>query len=153
MVSNLNLFCSYHVISSLLKKFGLIIEYGKMEVFHFSKLLGVFEPPLLNLMLLGDLIIWPKNTWCYLGFIFDWKLIFQQHIDFYANKAILMIKCMKMLGNSLRGLIPNQKRLLYRSCILPIVLYSFQFGITTRCHYHILLKNSERCKEEQLYRF
>ena len=33
---------------------------------------------------------------------------------------------MKMLGNSLKGLIPTQKWLLYRSCGLPIALYSFQ---------------------------
>ena len=31
-----------------------------------------------------------------------------------------------MLRNSLRGLIPTQKQLLYRSCILPIILYGFQ---------------------------
>ena len=37
-----------------------------------------------------------------------------------------MIKCMKMLSNSLRGLIPTQKRCLYKSCMLPIILYSFQ---------------------------
>jgi len=33
---------------------------------------------------------------------------------------------MKMLGNPARGLLPIQKRLLYRTCILPIVLYGFQ---------------------------
>ena len=33
---------------------------------------------------------------------------------------------MKLLGNSLRGINPIQKRLLYRCCILPIVLYGFQ---------------------------
>ena len=33
---------------------------------------------------------------------------------------------MKMLRNLLRDLISIQKRLLYRSCILPIALYSFQ---------------------------
>ena len=32
---------------------------------------------------------------------------------------------MKMLGNSTRGLLPYQKRLLYRTCILPITLYRF----------------------------
>jgi len=40
--------------------------------------------------------------------------------------TISMVKCMKMLGNSSRGLIPMQKRQLYRCCILPIALYSFQ---------------------------
>jgi len=33
---------------------------------------------------------------------------------------------MKMLGNSLKGLLPIQKQLLYRTCILPIALYGFQ---------------------------
>jgi len=32
---------------------------------------------------------------------------------------------MKILGNLSRGLLPIQKRLLYKSCILPIVLYEF----------------------------
>ena len=36
------------------------------------------------------------------------------------------IKYIKILGNSLRGLIPTQKEILYRCCILPIALYSFQ---------------------------
>ena len=67
-----------------------------------------------------------KDTWKYLGFIFDRKLLFHQHIDYYSNKAISTIKCMKILGNSVRGLIPYQKCLLYRSCVLPIALYGFQ---------------------------
>jgi len=33
---------------------------------------------------------------------------------------------MKILGNSTRSLNPHQKRLLYRSCALPIALYGFQ---------------------------
>jgi len=32
-ISNSNLFCSYNVMSSLLKQFGLVIKYRKMEVF------------------------------------------------------------------------------------------------------------------------
>ena len=52
--------------------------------------------------------------------------MFHQHIDFYSNKALLSVKCMKILGNSSHGIIPLQKQLLYRCCILPIALYSFQ---------------------------
>ena len=37
-VLNSHLFCSYHIMSSLLKQFGLVIEYGKTEVFYFSRL-------------------------------------------------------------------------------------------------------------------
>jgi len=58
----MNLYCSYNVISSLFIKFGLIMEYGKIEVFHFSRSYRVFDPPLLNLMLLGGYILHPKST-------------------------------------------------------------------------------------------
>ena len=37
---NVNLFCSYNVISSLLMKFGFVVEHGKTEVFHFTRLLS-----------------------------------------------------------------------------------------------------------------
>ena len=37
-VSNPHLFYGYHIISLLLKQFGLVIEHGKIEVFHFSRL-------------------------------------------------------------------------------------------------------------------
>jgi len=104
----------------------LVVKHGKSEVFHFSRSYRTFNSLLLDLMPLGGPILHLKNTWCYLGFFFDWKLSFHQHIDFYANKAILTVKYMKMLSNSIRGLNPLQKRCLYRSCALSIVLYSFQ---------------------------
>ena len=125
-ISNVNLFCSYNIISSLLMRFGLVIEHGKMDIFHFSRSHGAFNPSPLDLMSLSELTLLPKSTWRYLGFIFNRKLLFQAHINFYVNKAILTIKCMKMLGNSTRGPISHQKRQLYRCCALPIVLYGFQ---------------------------
>jgi hypothetical protein len=33
---------------------------------------------------------------------------------------------MGMLGNSVRGLEPDQKRLLYRSCVVPVITYGFR---------------------------
>ena len=124
--SNTHLFCSYNVALNLLTKFGLQVEYSKTEVFHFSRAHGIFNPPLLNLSPLGGPILSPKISWQYLGFIFNRKLSFHSHIDFYANKTISIIKCMKILGNSTRGLNPCQKRLLYRYCTMLIALYGFQ---------------------------
>ena len=106
-ISNSLLFCSYNIISILLKKFRLIMEHAKTEVFHFSRLNGVFNPPLLNLSTLGSPILYPKEIWKYLEFIFDRKLSFCQHIDFYANKAISTVKCMKILSNLVCRLILN----------------------------------------------
>ena len=61
-ISNSLLFCSYNITSILLKKFGLIIEHAKTEVFHFSRSKGIFDPPLLNLFFLGGPILCPRET-------------------------------------------------------------------------------------------
>ena len=125
-ISNSQLICSYNVLLGLLKKFGLSIEHSKTETFHFDRSHRTFNLPPLNLLPLGRPILHPKSTWKYLRFIFNRKLAFHQHIDFYSNKAIFTVKCMKILGNSTRGIDPIQKQLLYRCCILPIALYGFQ---------------------------
>ena len=125
-LSNSHLFCSYNVASNLLSDFGLVVEHSKTKIFHFSRSIGLFNSPPLDLSAIGGPILCPKETWKYLGFIFDRKLSFHQHINFYSNKSISIVKCMKILGNLVQGLNPHQKHLLYRSFILPITLYGFQ---------------------------
>ena len=61
-----------------------------------------------------------------LRIFFDQKLIFCYYINFYTNKTIFTIKCMKMLGNLSKSLISLQKRQLYISYVLPIALYGFR---------------------------
>jgi len=107
--SNSQLFCSHNVLLNLLTDFGLVIEHGKTEVFHFNRSHGVFNPPPLDLSLLGSPILCPKDSWKYLEFFFDRKLTFHQHIDFYSNKAMSTVKCMKLLGNSSCRISPIQK--------------------------------------------
>ena len=88
-VSNSRFFCSYNVTSNLLSKFGLLAEHLKTEVFHFSRLQRAFNPPPLDFSPISSLILYPKDIWRYLGFIFNRKLLFHNHIDFYANKVII----------------------------------------------------------------
>ena len=106
-ISNSYLFYSYNVITKLLDKFSLIIEHSKTEVFHFIRSHGLFNPSPLDLSSIEGPVLTPKNLWKYLGFIFDRKLSFYQHINYYSNKAISMVKCMKLLGNSSCGIIPT----------------------------------------------
>ena len=143
IISNLHLFCSYNILSKLLDSFGLAIEHSKTEIFHFSRSQDVFNPPPLDLSPLGEPILWPKDSWRYLGFIFDCKLSFHKHIDHYANKALSMVKCMKLLGNSSWGISPLQKQLLYRCCALPIALYGFQMWYYNKApiSYHMKILN------------
>ena len=102
--SNANLFCSYNVISSLLLKYSLIIKYGKTDIFHFSRSHGAFNPPPFDLSPIRGPLLLSKETWKYLDFIFNHKLMFRNHINFYSNKAISTIKYMKLLSNSSRVL-------------------------------------------------
>ena len=147
-ISNSHLFCSYNILSKLLDSFGLVIEHSKTEIFHFSRSQDVFNPPPLDLSSLGGPILQPKDSWKYLGFIFDRKLSFHKHIDHYANKAISMVKCMKLLGNLSRGISPLQKRLLYRCCTLPIALYGFQLWYYNKApvSYHMKTLNKMQRK-------
>jgi len=103
--SNSILYCSYSIISSLLKQFGLIIEYGKSEILYFSRSCKYFNLLLLDLSPFEGQILTSKDIWKYLRFIFDRKLIFYCHIKHYANKTISTIKCIKMLGNFTIGLL------------------------------------------------
>jgi len=75
-MSNTHLFCSYNVLSKLLDNFGLIIEHVKTEIFHFNRLHGIFNSPPLDLLPIRGPTLYPKDTWKYLGFIFDKKLTF-----------------------------------------------------------------------------
>ena len=147
-ISNSQLFCSYNILSKLLIDFGLVIEYSKTEIFHFSRSQGLFNPPPLDLSPLRGPILRPKDSWKSLGFIFNCKLAFHKHINHYANKAISTVKYMKLLGNSLRGINPLQKCLLYRCCVLPIALYGFQLWFYNKAlilyHMKILDKMQRR---------
>ena len=143
-ISNSQLFCSYNVLLGLLKKFGLSIEHSKTETFHFNRSHRMFNPPPLDLSPIRGPILCPKSTWKYLGFIFDQKLAFHQHIDFYSNKAISTVKCMKILGNSTWGIDPIQKCLLYRCCILLIALYELQLWFYNKAPLSYPLKILEK---------
>ena len=119
------LLCSYNIMSRILLNAGLIIEHSKTELFHFTRARHPSNPSI-NLSSVGGPLISPKPIWRYLGFYFDCKLNFNYYTHFYAMKCLSTLNAMKMLGNPARGLLPIQKRLLYRTCVLPIVLYGFQ---------------------------
>jgi len=60
--TNGDLFCSYNVISSLLNQFRLVVEYGKIEIFLFSRSYSIFNPPALDLSQTSSPIPHPGDT-------------------------------------------------------------------------------------------
>jgi len=119
------LLCSYNIMFKILIDASLVIEHSKTELFHFMRIQHLSNP-FIDLSSVRGPIIFPKPIWQYLGFYFDHRLNFNYHIHFYATRCLSTLNAMKLLGNSLRGLFPIQKYLLYRTCVLPIALYEFQ---------------------------
>ena len=61
--TNLFLFCSYNIVSSLVDQFGLTIKYGKTEIFYFFRFHGDFNPSPLDLSPIGGPTLTLKTTW------------------------------------------------------------------------------------------
>ena len=144
-LSSAFLLSSYNMISKIFSDAGLVMEHGKSEVFHFTQAHNPSNPSI-DLTSVGGPILHPKPIWRYLGFLFDRKLNFHHHVHHYATKCLSTLSAMKMLGNSLRGLLPTQKRLLYRICIIPIALYGFQLWFFKRA---LTVKNITELKKMQ----
>ncbi|KAG9019083.1 hypothetical protein FRB90_006606 [Tulasnella sp. 427] len=63
----------------------------------------------------------PEVVW--LGMTFDHKLSFKTHVARMTSKAENALSALKMLANTKRGLHQKLLRILYRTCILPIMTY------------------------------
>ena len=74
--SNAHLFSSYNIAFNFLSKFSLLVKYLKTEVFYFFRLQRVFSSPPLDFSPLDSPILYLKDSWRYLGFIFNRKLLF-----------------------------------------------------------------------------
>ena len=57
------LFCNYNIFPSLLDQFRLVIEHGKTEIFHFSRICGPFNSPPLDLSHIKDPVLSSKEIW------------------------------------------------------------------------------------------
>jgi hypothetical protein len=118
---------AYSIIFELFTKLGLALEHKKTELFHFDRSHS-FQPLSIDLgyaPYTSETPLKPKATWRYLGFYFDCKLLFHEHVRYYTTKALTSVMAMRMLGNSNRGLGADHKRLLYRSCVVPIATYGY----------------------------
>ncbi|EKM73882.1 hypothetical protein AGABI1DRAFT_49001, partial [Agaricus bisporus var. burnettii JB137-S8] len=101
------------------------MEHSKSEIFHFTRERGNYNPS--KVLPVGPFTearpLRPQTYWRYLGIFFDRTLTFREHVRFYSTKAFSTVRAMGMLGNLLRGLSPMHKRLLYRSCVVPVATY------------------------------
>ena len=120
---------AYALVFELFTALGLALEHDKTELMHFDRSNNRKDNPVLDLTPITGVrenYIKPKVHWRYLGFYFDRKLTFREHVRYYSTKALTTVKAMGMLGNSARGLSAYQKRLLYCTCVVPIATYGYK---------------------------
>lgn len=117
--------CSQHFGLAL----GLTMEHTKTEFFNFDNGRSITAPQSIDLGYApyrGSTPLLAKQYWRYLGFFFDRKLTFKEHIRRYTNKGLSAANALRSLGNSVWGMTPEHRRLLYRVCVLPIATYGFR---------------------------
>lgn len=129
---------AFEQVHAQLTRAGLGIELDKLEVMHFTRRqrggnntagwsdAHPLGPPLKVRMNGTSLLVRPAATMRYLGFYLDPKLTFTEHVRFYSTKACSTVTAMRMLGNSVRGLSPFDRRRLYISNVLPVITYGAQ---------------------------
>ncbi|GJE97286.1 hypothetical protein PsYK624_135020 [Phanerochaete sordida] len=122
-------------LTSCLTRVGLRIEADKTELMHFRNGRKPWRervgddplgPPVKVYSPGGETLIWPRKVVRYLGFFLDPKLSFREHIRHYTVKACSTVNSLRMLGNSVRGLSPQDKRRLYISNVVPVMCYGAQ---------------------------
>lgn len=125
-----------HLFTSLMSymsRLGLGIEHDKLELMHFVKprtpAASESHPLGPDIVICADneqARVRPKSIMRYLGFFLDPSLSFRHHVKTYTAKACSTVQAYRMLGNSVRGMSPPDRRRLYISNILPIALYGAQ---------------------------
>ncbi|RXW16893.1 hypothetical protein EST38_g8968 [Candolleomyces aberdarensis] len=116
---------AYGIVFDLFTGSGLALEHDKTKLFHFMRARTGFDRSLdLGYApYTGNNALKPKTFWRYLGFYFDRKLVFKEHVCYYTTKALTTVMAMRMLGNSTWGLSLRKKHILYRACVFPIATY------------------------------
>ncbi|KAF8687864.1 hypothetical protein AX14_003632 [Amanita brunnescens Koide BX004] len=121
-----------------LADFGLQVETSKTELMHFfafelssaRRLAITHQPHLTFTWRQVDYDITPAARLRYLGFFFTPTLDFSYHVQFYTNKAFSTIRACTMLGNSVRGLGPQQRAHVYQACVLSVLTYGLALWYT-----------------------
>ena len=114
-----------------LSDIGLQVEASKTELIHFfayeltaaRRLAITHQPHLTFTWRMVPFDISPSPLWRYLGFFFTPSLDFSYHVQFYTNKAFSTIRACNMLGNSVRGIGPQQRAHAYQACALSVLTY------------------------------
>ena len=126
----------YHTCIMWLTNAGLNAEPDKTELIYFRRhgeCTG-HEPPSHIHLPLPSLNTYYRvpcsNTLRYLGFFFDHKLDWKQHVEVMCNRTHATLIALQILGNSIHGLDHARWRLAYNTICLPVLTYGCHMWFT-----------------------
>ncbi|KAI1793216.1 hypothetical protein LXA43DRAFT_886410, partial [Ganoderma leucocontextum] len=131
----------YELITTTLSRSGLLLKHEKTEVMHFvhtanaAQHLHIKTPIILPG--LPQLVV-PSNQLRHLSFWLDAHLSWKFHVNWYVHRATTTTITSRMLGSSTRGLLTDQRRQLYISCVLPVLTYGCQVWYREKGVTHLL---------------
>jgi len=116
----------YQLVDQWLHLAGLSPDKDKRELIHYTQRKRDKISPHINLTNRNGTIstILVGSTICWLGVHFDHKLLYNYHVTKMAAKAENAVACILILANTVWGLSHYHLRLLYHTCILPIITYT-----------------------------
>ena len=107
-----------------LKEIGMSIDLSKLELQHFTRRQGDnLRPPLRASLPSGPIVVTPPKVLRWLGFYLDCHLSFREHVKIMAARSSSIIVGLRCLGNTVRGLSQSNMRVLYKTCVFPVLSY------------------------------
>ena len=128
----------YHTCITWLTNMGLNAEPDKTKLIYFRRHgehTGHEPPPYIHLSLPSLNTYYRvsySNTLRYLGFFFNHKLDWKQHVEVMCNQTHATLKALQILGNSICRLDHARWRLAYNAICLPALTYGCQMWFTSK---------------------
>ena len=146
-------FCSYNVMTKLLDKFGLIIKHSKTKFFHFNRLHSLFDLSPLDLSSIRGPILIPKNSWKYLGFIFDGSSPSTNISTTTTTGLYPQSSVWEFWITHYTALSWHKNTFSTNAIFSPLLCTVFNYSSTTMLLFHTLWKFWIKYREELLFRY
>jgi ribonuclease HI len=109
---------------SRLRDVGMTIDTDKLDLMHFTRKTKPVLPPIPFSVDGRKGAITPKKVMRWLGIYFDPRLTFREHIKIMCNRSRSIINGVRCLTNTVRGMSQAHLRLLYKTCVVPVMTYA-----------------------------
>ena len=133
--------CVLILVIQKLKEIGMSIDLSKLELQHFTRCKGDnLRPPLRAILPSGPVVVTPPKVLQWLGFYLDCHLSFREHVKIMAARSGSIITGLHCLGNTVQGLSQSNMRVLYKTCMFPVLSYGAPLWFREGARQKALLK-------------